>query len=152
MSISYAQLAHFSRQFRTHYDRQFLPFLEQWDLSMREVHVLLFLINNPELDTARDVVIYRGLSKSQVSQAVEILCRRGILTRSADTQDRRVVHLAITEQGMPLAKEAQRQQALCGQRLLAGLTSPERREFLHLLEKVFESTDALTERSPDREP
>ena len=34
MSISYAQLAHFSRQFRAHYDRQFLPFLEQWDLSM----------------------------------------------------------------------------------------------------------------------
>lgn len=98
------------------------------------------------------MVIYRGLSKSQVSQAVEILYRRGILTRSADTQDRRVVHLAITEQGMPLAKEAQRQQALCGQRLLAGLTSPERREFLRLLEKVFENTDALTERSPDREP
>ena len=74
MSISYAQLAHFSRQFRTHYDRQFLPFLERWNLSMREVHVLLFLVNNPELDTARDVVVYRGLSKSQVSQAVDILC------------------------------------------------------------------------------
>lgn len=152
MSISYAQLAHFSRQFRAHYDRQFGPFLEQWDLSMREVHVLLFLINNPELDTARDVVIYRGLSKSQVSQAVEVLCRRGILTRSADTEDRRVVHLAITDQGMPLAREAQRQQALCGQRLLMGLAPREQQDFLRLLEKVLENTDILTEGSTDREP
>ena len=152
MSISYAQLAHFSRQFRTHYDRQFLPFLERWNLSMREVHVLLFLVNHPELDTARDVVVYRGLSKSQVSQAVDILCRRGFLARKADTADRRVVHLAITDQGAPLAREAQHQQALCGQRLLAGLAPQERQEFLRLLEKVFENTDALTERSQNREP
>lgn len=151
MSISYAQLAHFSRQFRSHYDRQFLPFLEQWDLSMREVHVLLFLVNNPELDTARDVVIYRGLSKSQVSQAVDILCRRGFLTRTADSADRRVVHLAITKQGAPLAREAQHQQALCGQKLLAGLEPQEQREFLRLLEKVLKNADILTEGSPDRE-
>ena len=105
MSISYAQLAHFSRQFRTHYDRQFLPFLERWNLSMREVHVLLFLVNNPELDTARDVVVYRGLSKSQVSQAVDILCCRGFLSRKADAEDRRVVHLAITDQGALPARE-----------------------------------------------
>lgn len=152
MSISYAQLAHFSRQFRTHYDRQFLPFLERWNLSMREVHVLLFLVNNPELDTARDVVVYRGLSKSQVSQAVDILCCRGFLSRKADAEDRRVVHLAITDQGALPAREAQRLQALCGQRLLEGLTPQEQRDFLRLLEKVFENTDALAERSLDREP
>ena len=151
MSISYSQLAHFSRQFRSHYDRQFLSFLEQWDLSMREVHVLLFLVNNPDLDTARDVVVYRGLSKSQVSQAVDTLCRRGFLTRTADTGDRRVVHLSITDQGAPLALEAQRRQALCGQRLLAGLQPQEQRVFLHLLEKVLKNADILAEGSTDRE-
>lgn len=151
MSISYAQLAHFSRQFRAYHDRQFLPLLERWNLSMREVHVLLFLVNHPELDTARDVVIYRGLSKSQVSQAVDTLCRRGILSRRADAEDRRVVHLAITDQGAPLAREAQHQQSLCGQQILAGLTPKERQEFLRLLEKVFENTNTLTERSLDRE-
>ena len=147
MPISYAQLAHFSRQFRSHYDRQFLPFLERWDLSMREVHVLLFLANNPDLDTARDVVVYRGLSKSQVSQAVDTLCRRGFVTRQADAADRRVVHLSITDRGTPPAQEAQRQQALCGQRLLSGLAPQERREFLRLLEKVLDNAAPLMERS-----
>lgn len=55
MPLSYAKLVNFSRQFQARYHRQFLPLLEQWDLTMREIHVLLFLVSHPELDTARDV-------------------------------------------------------------------------------------------------
>lgn len=151
MPLSYAKLVNFSRQFQARYHRQFLPLLEQWDLTMREIHVLLFLVSHPELDTARDVVVYRGLSKSQVSQAVETLCRRGFLTRTADPADRRVVHLAITVQGAPIAREAQRRQTQCGERMLAGLEPQERKDFLRLLEKVFDTTEVLTEGSPDVE-
>ena len=73
MSTQYTRLLQFSRQFGKFYAYQFAPFLERTGLSMREVHVLLFLANNPECDTARDVSEYRGISKSQVSQAVELL-------------------------------------------------------------------------------
>ena len=77
--LTIAQLTRLPRKFSKYYDRQFLPLLEKTDLTMREVHVLLFLANHPGQDTARDVTELRGLAKSQVSQAVEIMAGRGLL-------------------------------------------------------------------------
>ena len=142
--ITIAQLTRLPRKFGKYYDRQFLPLLEKTGLSMREIHVLLFLANHPGQDTARDVTELRGLAKSQVSQAVEVLTGRGLLARRADGEDRRVVHLDITQQGAPLAREAQAVQAACGRRLLAGLTEEEQAVFLNLLERVLRKTEELS--------
>ncbi len=142
--LNAAQLIRLPRKFGKYYDRQFLPLLEQTGLTMREVHVLLFLANHPGQDTARDVTELRGMAKSQVSQAVEVLAGRGLLTRRADGEDRRIVHLEITEQGAPLAREAQAVQAACGRRLLAGLTGEEQTVFLDLLERVLREMEDLS--------
>lgn len=144
--ISIAQLTRLPRKFSRYYDRQFLPLLERTGLSIRELHVLLFLANHPGQDTARDVTELRGLAKSQVSQAVETLTGRGLLARRADGEDRRVIHLEITETGAPLAREAQAIQAACGRHMLEGLTEAERAVFLDLLERVLARTEALTEK------
>lgn len=142
--INVAQLTRLPRKFGKYYDRQFLPLLEKTGLSIREIHVLLFLANHPGQDTARDVTELRGIAKSQVSQAVEVLTGRGLLARRADGEDRRVIHLEITEQGAPLAREAQAVQAACGGRLLAGLTEEEQAVFLDLLERVLRRTEELS--------
>ena len=72
-----SRILRFSRQFGRFYAACFVPLLERTGWSMAEVHVLLFLANNPGLDTARDIVALRGLAKSQVSQAVERLTGQG---------------------------------------------------------------------------
>ena len=121
-----------------------MPLRVRREYSAEPAHVLLFLANHPGQDTARDVTELRGLAKSQVSQAVEALTGRGLLARRADGEDRRVVHLEITEQGAPLAREAQAVQAACGRRLLAGLTEEEQAVFLALLERVLRETEKLS--------
>ena len=141
--LTIAQLIRLPRKFGKYYDRQFLPLLERTGLSMREIHVLLFLANHPGQDTARDVTELRGIVKSQVSQAVEVLTGRGLLARRADGGDRRIIHLEITEKGAPLAREAQAVQTACGRRLLAGLTEEEQAVFLNLLERVLRETEEL---------
>lgn len=142
--LTIAQLTRLPRKFMKYYDRQFLPLLERTGLSMRELHVLLFLANHPGQDTARDVSELRGLAKSQVSQAVEVLTGRGVLSRRADGEDRRIIHLDVTDTGRPLAREAQAIQAACGRRLLAGLSEEEQAVFLDLLERVLRETEELT--------
>ena len=122
MTLSYTRLLQFYKQFGKFYDRQFSDFSARSGLSMREIHVLLFLVNNPAYDTARDITELRGLSKSQVSQAVELLAAEGFLQRTPDESDRRVVHLSITPAGVPLARECQAIQTACGRRLLSGLS------------------------------
>lgn len=140
-----SRLTHFFLRFGKFYAQQFAPFLSRTGLSMREVNVLLFLANHPGQDTARDVVEVRGLAKSQVSQAVELLTSWDVLQRTPDQTDRRVVHLAITKKGASLAEEAQAIQAAFGLRLLEGLSESERTTFLALLAKVMENTEQLME-------
>jgi len=135
MAIDSIRLLQFSRHFSKFYDRQFEPLLEKYGLSMRESQVLLFLANNPGYDTARDITEFRGISKSQVSQAVDLLAAEGLLLRTPDRKDRRIVHLSITEAGLPVARAAQAIQADCGQALVEGLTQKQ----LELLETLMET-------------
>ena len=141
MAINGSRLLRASRQFKRFYERQFLPLLEREQLTMREIHVLLFLVNHPDFDTARDVAELRGLPKSQVSSAVDLLVERGLLWRLPDQEDRRVVHLAITEAGVTLGREAREIQTACWKELLSPLTTAESARFQALLEKVLDGMD-----------
>jgi MarR family transcriptional regulator for hemolysin len=145
MPIKSTQLLQFSRQFKKFYTCQFTPFLDKTGLSMREVDVMLFLANNPDYDTARDVTEFRGLSKSQVSQAVDLLAAEGFLLRTPDLTDRRVIHLSITEIGAPLTKEILAIQSRCVQKLLAGLTEEQISQLSVTLETILSNGLRLAE-------
>lgn len=60
VAITSSQLLWASRQFKRYYEGHFSALLEREGLTMRELYVLLFLVNNPDRDTARDVVELRG--------------------------------------------------------------------------------------------
>lgn len=147
--ITITRLTRFSQSFRRFYTGRFAELAARSGLTMREIDVLLFLGNHPGQDTAREAVELRGLSKSQVSQAVEALTRRGLLERRPDERDRRVVHLAITEAGRPLVREAQEIQADCGGALLEALTEEEAACFWGLLEKLMERAETLTKEAAE---
>ena len=80
------------------YARLLEPICKKWDLTRNELDVMLFLANNPDFDRAVDIVNNRGLAKSHVSMSVANLERRGLLQREADPEDRRTVHLKLTQQ------------------------------------------------------
>ena len=143
MEISTTRMLQFSQQLKKFYAKQFIPLIQKSRLSMRELDVLLFLANNPDYDTARDIAEFRSLAKSQVSQAVELLAAEGLLLRTPDTADRRVVHLTITQEGAPIAKEAQKIQARCGQHLFAGLSAEQMQQLHTILEIVLHNGEQL---------
>ena len=124
MAVSSTQLLRVIQQFRRYYDRHFSELLSRTGLSMREIHVVLFLANHPAHDTARDVTELRGL-----------------LRRQPDKADRRVIHLALTDAGAALAREGQKLQSTCLDALFAGLTQSEAERFQELLEKVLTSAE-----------
>ena len=145
MATQYTRLLQFYQNFEKFYAHQFSAFLERTGLSIREAHILLFLANNPGYDTARDITVFRGISKSQVSQAVELLAAEGFLLRTPDEVDRRVVHLAISSEGWPLAKECQAIQERCAAQLLTGLNMEQVEQLKLLLETVLDNGARLAE-------
>ena len=133
------RLIQFAKQVGKYCDHRFAPLAQEHSFSMREINVLLFLANNPEFDTARDITEYRGISKSQVSQAVDFLTEQGYLRRTVDREDRRVVHLAITPDGAPIAQAAQDIQADCGRALLTDLSEEQQSQLQVLWDIVLDN-------------
>lgn len=130
-----------SQGLRKLYNSLFTPMLERQGLTQLEADILLFLANNPEYDTAHDIVEKRHLSKSHVSVGIDSLAGRGLLARCFHPGNRKTVHLRLTEEAAPVIEEGRAIQQRYGQMLLAGFTQEEQRELFRMLDKVVENAD-----------
>ena len=72
----------------------------KFDISVEQFHILRHVRRGTgsisELATAKNI------SRPAISQAVDILVKKGLLTRVQSTQDRRFVELTLTETGNDL--------------------------------------------------
>ena len=77
---------------------------KEYELSQIEVTIMGFLHNNPGKDTVGEIAYWRMLPKGNVSQGVESLIQKRLLQRICDKDDRRKIHLQITEQAKDIVR------------------------------------------------
>ena len=123
------------------YLRLFAPLLEEWGLTQTEADILLFLANNPEYDTARDMVEKRHLAKSHISAGIGALAGRGLLERFWLEGNRKTIHLRLTPAAAPIVEAGRAVQARYGQILFAGFTPEEREVLARLLDRAADNVD-----------
>lgn len=111
------------------YARLLEPVCARWHLTRNELDVLLFLANNPGQDRAADIVRGRGISKGHVSMSLHGLEVRGLLTRREESEDRRNVHMTLTEAAGEIVRDGQEAQRFFVSHLMEGIT-PEKNEIL----------------------
>ena len=127
------------------YARLLEPICKKWDLTRNELDVILFLANNPDYDRAVDIVNHRGLAKSHVSMSVTSLENRGMLERIPDPDDRRTVHLKLTEKAKDVTEVGRRVQKQFMDYLHQGVTE-EQLELMRLFaERVYENIKNIEE-------
>jgi DNA-binding MarR family transcriptional regulator len=73
---------------------------EKFDITVEQFHVLRYVRRGK--DCMSELAAAKNISRPAISQAVDILVRKGLLTRIQSTQDRRYVELALTEAGNAL--------------------------------------------------
>ncbi|MGI6010053.1 MAG: MarR family winged helix-turn-helix transcriptional regulator [Ruminococcus sp.] len=120
---------------------------EKYHMSLIEAKIISFLHNNPGKDTAADIVELRMLQKGNVSQAVEVLFQKSLLLRRQDQEDRRRIHLILTDQAKPIVEEMERIWAEFEKEIFSGLSQEEKSAFNKVNEKIKENArKALTGR------
>lgn len=125
--------------FRRYYENSFQDLLEKFGLTRLEAVILIFLHNNPDFNTARDIVELRGLSKSNVSTALEALRLRQYLTVRPDPDSRRVRRIFLREEKRDVVEAlARRQQETLG-RLTDGFSPEELAEMQRYLDRMEEN-------------
>lgn len=102
---------HFAASLHRLYNLTLRDFGRANGLSQTEMDVLLFLHNNPDCNTARDMVHLRGLAKSNVSTALDSLRTRGLVESRPEENNRRVNRLFLLPAAAPLIEGLSRRQA-----------------------------------------
>ena len=65
-----------------------------------QLEILHYLsLCNQHSDIPAAVTEYLGLTKGTVSQSLSVLEKKGLIEKKPDTDDRRVIHLSLTEKG-----------------------------------------------------
>lgn len=87
--------------------------------------VILFLANNPEYNTARDLCELRGIRPGNASVAIDTLAGRGLLLRQNDPADRRITRLVLTPEAEKIVRDGRKAQQQFGSQLVQGVTAQE---------------------------
>ena len=114
---------------------------ETYRLSLIEATIISFLYYNPGKYTAADIVELRMLSKGNVSQAVESLMQKSLLQRRQDTEDRRKIHLSLTQAAQPITASLKELFQQFHEELFFGLSKEE----LELFDRVNEQIIVYTQ-------
>ena len=77
------------------YENMVSPVCEKYELTYMEFTVLMFLANNPQYDTATQIVRYRHLAKSHVSISIRSLQERGLILGEHKGGNHRTIHLSV---------------------------------------------------------
>ena len=114
------------------------PLCKETDLPPLALDILLFLANNPEYSTAKNICRMRGHKPGIVSVHVERLVHDGLLERRGMPGDRRQTKLVCTEKAQDLIGRGREIQWQFGRRLLAGISEEDQA----VMRRCFDMIDA----------
>ena len=114
-----------------------------WNVPEVSLDILLFLANNPEYTTARDIVEVRSIKANLVSQHVDRMVREGYLCRKEVQGDRRKRDLRLTEKAMPIIEASRRKQTDFFETLFYGVSEGEKRAFFETMDTMSRNMDKI---------
>lgn len=114
-----------------------------WNVPEVSLDILLFLANNPEYTTARDIVEVRSIKANLVSQHVDRMVREGYLCRKEVQGDRRKRDLSLTEKAMPIIEAGRRMQTDFFETLFYGVSEGEKRAFFETMDIMSRNMDKI---------
>ncbi|MFZ5468292.1 MAG: MarR family winged helix-turn-helix transcriptional regulator [Myxococcota bacterium] len=111
--------------------------IEKTGFTPAQVHVLAWLGSDGPLPMS-ELARRLGITEKTMTGVVDRLERKKHVTRERDTQDRRVVRVRLTAQGLKVARVTERHLLAALERLMSLLAAPERADFLRVMHKLLE--------------
>ena len=121
------------------YERTVTPVCRKYGLTYMEFTVLMFLHNNPQFDTAAQIVKIRKLTKSHVSISIKGLQARGLVQGIYFPGNHKTLHLQLTEVAKPIVEAGLAAQREFGAMLVRGFTPEEVEQFRYFINKLHEN-------------
>lgn len=114
---------------------------EKSDITIEQFHMLRHVRRG--IGSVSELATAKRISRPAISQAVEVLVKKGLLTRAQRTQDRRYVDLALTKEGNELLDAVFKENRSWMKERMSILT----RDELETIAKAMESLKKVLERN-----
>lgn len=110
------------------------PVIDEFNLQKIDFDIIMFLTNNPDYYTAKDISKMKKIKPNVVSLHVDKLVGSGYLERQIIEGDRRKIRLVCTDKASDIIKKGHIAQHKFYQALNVGLTDADRDAFKHYLD------------------
>lgn len=107
------------------YKNEVAAVCEKYGLTYMEFTVLMFLANNPQHDTATQIVRYRHLAKSHVSISIRSLQERGLILGEHKGGNHRTIHLSVADKAKDIIADGRAAQSKFCEIIFAGFSKEE---------------------------
>ena len=119
------------------------PLCKELGLPQTAFDILMFLGNNPDYKTARDIVEVRHIKANLVSMNVDKLVQEGYLERYAVVGDRRKTKLLCTGKADPIIRKGRVVQNAFFKRLLDHVEPADQKVFFRTMELIGKNLDEI---------
>ena len=119
------------------------PICKKTGLPPMAVDILMFVANNPQNGTAKDICRCRGFKSGIVSVHVDRLVNEGLLLRKSVAGDRRKTQLVCTDTAGNIIEKGRELQKSFAQKLLAGMSDADIEVFHNCLTNLSNNIENI---------
>ena len=134
-----------SRKISRAYNAMCKPLCKELELLQTAFDILMFLGNNPNYNTAGEIVEIRRIKANLVSVNVERLVREGYLLRKQVEGDRRKTGLICTDKAKPIIERGRKLQKAFTERMFLNMDDDLRKAFSEATDIIEKNLNEILE-------
>lgn len=124
---------------------------DEYGLTQMQYDILMFLYNNPQHNTAADIVKIRKSTKSHVSTSLKGLEDRGLIKRLQSAENKKHIEIILLEKAMPIIEDGIKAQKDFASNVLSGLTNEEKQTCMSVFDKICRNADEYLKNNSEME-
>ena len=114
---------------------------DKYELTQMEYDILMFLYNNPQNNTAAEIVKIRKSTKSHVSTSLKNLENKKLIERKQSEENKKHVEIFLLDKAELIVEEGINAQKQFAQNVLSGLTEEEKDMCLRVFNKICNNAE-----------
>ena len=114
---------------------------DKYELTQMEYDILMFLHNNPQNNTAAEIVKIRKSTKSHVSTSLKNLENKKLIERKQSKENKKHIEIFLLDKAELIVEEGINAQKQFAQNVLSGLTEEEKDMCIRVFNKICNNAE-----------
>lgn len=114
---------------------------DRYGLTQMEYDILMFLHNNPQQNTAAEIVKIRKSTKSHVSTSLKKLENKGLVEKIQSENNKKHIEIVLLDKAKLIVEAGTDVQKQFAQTVLSGLTVEEKQMCIRIFDKICNNAE-----------